>query len=253
MQARGGRPLSFQRCCGPLGRGRMSTSSESLPPSSGSGNRLAIIHTSCAVVVAPTLDRAFARWCFAVECDRPRRWAARTYPAGGTGSRCGSDERAVMRCSVRAEGRGFYLADWAMSSRWRPWVPCSREVPVMARTTQRDVMRISIVASAVTTTQSSRRTPQPNGAGTRSEPRTSVAWNLRSTPSGSTRTGSRRGGSDDRRLLPRATVVARDPAALGVVPSRPPHPGCNTQQHDTDRRDRHEGNDSGDCERPLQA
>jgi len=28
------------------------------------------------VVVAPTLDRAFARWCLTVECDRPRRWAA---------------------------------------------------------------------------------------------------------------------------------------------------------------------------------
>ncbi len=43
---------------------------------SGSGNRGARIHTSCAVVAAPTLDRAFARWCFTVECDRPRRWAA---------------------------------------------------------------------------------------------------------------------------------------------------------------------------------
>jgi hypothetical protein len=29
-----------------------------------------------AVVVASTLDRAFARWCFTVECDRPSRWAA---------------------------------------------------------------------------------------------------------------------------------------------------------------------------------
>ena len=34
------------------------------PRASGSGSRGARIHTSCAVVVvAPTLDRAFARWC----------------------------------------------------------------------------------------------------------------------------------------------------------------------------------------------
>ena len=33
---------------------------------SGSGNRGARIHTSCAIGVAPTLDRAFARWCFTV-------------------------------------------------------------------------------------------------------------------------------------------------------------------------------------------
>jgi hypothetical protein len=44
--------------------------------SSGLGNRSARIHTSCAVVVAPTLDRALARWCLTVECDRPSRWAA---------------------------------------------------------------------------------------------------------------------------------------------------------------------------------
>ena len=43
---------------------------------SGSDRRGARIHTSCAVVAAPTLDRAFARWCLTVECDRPRRWAA---------------------------------------------------------------------------------------------------------------------------------------------------------------------------------
>lgn len=30
-------------------------------------------HTSCAVIVAPTFDRALARWCYTVECDRPRR------------------------------------------------------------------------------------------------------------------------------------------------------------------------------------
>ena len=28
------------------------------------------------MVSAPTLDRAFARWCFTVECDGPNWWAA---------------------------------------------------------------------------------------------------------------------------------------------------------------------------------
>ena len=56
-------------------RGLRSYSSVCAAPS-GSGSRGARIHTSCAVVVAPTFDRAFARWCFTVECDRPRRWAA---------------------------------------------------------------------------------------------------------------------------------------------------------------------------------
>ena len=32
--------------------------------------------TPGAVVAAPTFDRAFARWCLTVECDKPRRWAA---------------------------------------------------------------------------------------------------------------------------------------------------------------------------------
>ena len=42
----------------------------------GSGSRSARIQTSCAVVAAPIFDRALARWCFTVECDTPRRWAA---------------------------------------------------------------------------------------------------------------------------------------------------------------------------------
>ncbi len=75
---------------------------------SGSGSRDARIHTSCAVVVAPTLDRAFAKWCLTVECDRPRRWAAAfSEPAGEPGSRCGSDQRAALPPSVGAEGRRF--------------------------------------------------------------------------------------------------------------------------------------------------
>ena len=48
---------------------------------------------------------------------------ARTYPmsrqAGEPGSRCGLDQRAVMPPRVAAAGRGFYSADWAMSS--GPW------------------------------------------------------------------------------------------------------------------------------------
>jgi hypothetical protein len=40
------------------------------------GSRGSRIHTSCAVLLAPVLDRAFARWCFTVECDRPSGWAA---------------------------------------------------------------------------------------------------------------------------------------------------------------------------------
>ena len=43
---------------------------------SGSGSRGPRIHTSRTVVDAPTLDRAFARWCFTVECDSPSRRAA---------------------------------------------------------------------------------------------------------------------------------------------------------------------------------
>jgi len=40
------------------------------------GHGPARIHTSCAVASAPTLDRAFARWCPTVECDRPSRAVA---------------------------------------------------------------------------------------------------------------------------------------------------------------------------------
>lgn len=47
---------------------------------SGSGSRGARIHTSCAVVVAPTFVRALAKWCFTVERDSPRRWAAAYEP-----------------------------------------------------------------------------------------------------------------------------------------------------------------------------
>jgi hypothetical protein len=46
------------------------------------------------------------------------RLTARTYPrsrqAGEPGSRCGSDQRAVMPASVRTAGRDSYSVDWAM-------------------------------------------------------------------------------------------------------------------------------------------
>ena len=41
--------------------------------SSVSGRRGARMRARCAVVATPTLERAFARWCFTVECERPRR------------------------------------------------------------------------------------------------------------------------------------------------------------------------------------
>ena len=40
---------------------------------------------------------------------------ARTFPAGGPGSRPGLDQRAVMVSMVAAEGSGYQLADWAIS------------------------------------------------------------------------------------------------------------------------------------------
>jgi hypothetical protein len=76
----------------------MPTPSRQTPARIVAGKREAKIHTSCAVVSAPTLVRAFARWCFTVERDRPRRWAAAfSEPAARLGSRWGSDQRAVVR------------------------------------------------------------------------------------------------------------------------------------------------------------
>ena len=61
------------------------------------------------MVVAPTLDRAVAEWCFTVECAKPRRWtAAFSNPAGEQSSHDDDlavrsvlkarDDRRVMRC-----------------------------------------------------------------------------------------------------------------------------------------------------------
>lgn len=57
---------------------------------------------------------------------------ARTYPVGGTGSRPGSDQRAVMPSRVRATGRRFYLAVWAM--------PNAVELPLASARGSRDRM-----------------------------------------------------------------------------------------------------------------
>ena len=50
----------------------------------------------------------------------PAGVTARAYPgsqqAGVPGSRCGSDQRAVMPLSVRAAGLDAYSVDWAMPS-----------------------------------------------------------------------------------------------------------------------------------------
>ena len=68
----------------------------------GPGSRSARIHTSCAVVSAPTLDRAFARWCFTVECESPRRWAAPfSDPANRTAATTPTS-RSVARSADRA-------------------------------------------------------------------------------------------------------------------------------------------------------
>ena len=79
-------------------------SSVSATPS-GSGSRPARLHTSCAVVSAPTFDRAFARWCFTVECDRPRRWA-------------------------QGSGRGACLRRWVRSA---PRSPATAAIPLGAK------------------------------------------------------------------------------------------------------------------------
>jgi hypothetical protein len=73
---------------------------------SGSGRRGARIHTSCAVVATPTLDRAFARWCFTVEWDRPRRWAAAFSDPATSESGCGPGGGLLDREPAGAETQG---------------------------------------------------------------------------------------------------------------------------------------------------
>jgi hypothetical protein len=70
--------------------------------SQGSGNRGAKIQTSCAVVSAPTLDRAFARWCFTVECDRPRH--SGRLGDGGLGAAACLCQRVAMTLEVTSLG-----------------------------------------------------------------------------------------------------------------------------------------------------
>ena len=80
---------------------------------SGSGNRGPRIHTSCAVVVAPTFDRALARWCFTVECDSPRRCAA------------AFSDPAAMTATTTASSRSVAVPPETSTSR-RPGSQASR-------------------------------------------------------------------------------------------------------------------------------
>ena len=92
---------------------RARSSSASTTPS-GSGSRWARILTSCALVSAPTLDLAFARWCFTVECDRPSRWAAAfSDPATGTAATTPTS-RSVARLAVEP---GPFRTDWSGRSK----------------------------------------------------------------------------------------------------------------------------------------
>ena len=79
-------------------------------------NLTVFYHLSRALLVKKeadfdTFDRAFAKWCFTVECDRPRRWAAAfsdpatrtaaTTPTSRSGARsAGRDDRRVMRSAA---------------------------------------------------------------------------------------------------------------------------------------------------------
>ena len=67
------------------------------PPSGSGSSRGPRIHTSCAVVVAPTSTGRSPRWCFTVECARPRRWAAAfSDPAASTAATT-TTSRSVAR------------------------------------------------------------------------------------------------------------------------------------------------------------
>ena len=66
------------------------------------------------MVSAPTLDLAFARWCFTVECDRPSRWAAAfSDPATGTAATTPTS-RSVARLAVEP---GPFRTDWSGRSK----------------------------------------------------------------------------------------------------------------------------------------
>jgi hypothetical protein len=90
------------------------------------------------------------------------RLTARTYPAGGAASRCGSDQRAVIPARVRAAGLGFNLADWAMHvARPLPCVPRRGRTP--PRTTGRTrCSRTGRRASRTAHSSRSRRGARPS-------------------------------------------------------------------------------------------
>jgi hypothetical protein len=64
-----------------------------------------------------SLDRAFARWCFTVECDRPRRWAAAfSNPAARTAATT-TTSRSVARSGPRVRrSRSVRAVFWRQSS-----------------------------------------------------------------------------------------------------------------------------------------
>jgi hypothetical protein len=99
-----GRPHPGDR----LGSGDIRHSSVCAPPS-GSGSRADRIHTSWAVVAAPTLDRAFAMWCFTVE------W-------GEAESVCG----CLLRSGSENRGHDHDLAVRRGRSLRRGWRGCTR-------------------------------------------------------------------------------------------------------------------------------
>jgi hypothetical protein len=89
-------------------------SSASATPS-GTGSRGLRIHTSCAVVSSPILDRASARWCLTVECDRPRWWAASFYDPATRTAATTPTSRSVARSAGR-DGRRVMCSG---AIRWR--------------------------------------------------------------------------------------------------------------------------------------
>ena len=63
-----------------------------------------------AVVSALTFDRAFVRWCFTVECDRPRRWAAAfSDPATRTAATTPTSRSVVLPAAPRDDRRVMTL------------------------------------------------------------------------------------------------------------------------------------------------
>ena len=120
---------------------------------SGSGSRRARIQTSCAVVSAPTFDRAFARWCLTVECAEPE-------PVG----------RSLLRPGSYHSGNDADLADWsrALRRRRRPDLSGAPGQPFVERSLARRVEVGSKGRHAADGGSGRRRTDQSERAATTS-------------------------------------------------------------------------------------